>query len=71
MAGIRLWRCTHCEQVASVIDRSILLCGDCFLRQTVEKIMATAFLHDAMPFPITGLAPTRPAPAADREYSSR
>jgi len=44
MSGIRLWRCSRCcEQVAVVVDRTKLFCGECFYRQTVERGMPVAF----------------------------
>ena len=73
MSGIRLWRCSRCcEQVAVVVDRTRLFCGECFYRQTVERVMSAAFAtaSDA-PAAVTASAPTRSAPAADRAYSAR
>ena len=51
MAGIRLWRCSRCEQVASVVvdGESTLLCGDCFYQRTVDEIMAVTFLPGTLP----------------------
>lgn len=49
MAGIRLWRCSHCEHVAVVVDKDeSLLCGDCFLDRTVNQINAAVFLPAVM-----------------------
>ena len=44
MAGIRLWRCVSCEQVASVVvdGETTLLCGDCFYRKSVQDALTAA-----------------------------
>jgi hypothetical protein len=47
MIGFRLWRCSRCsERVAVVVDRTKLFCGECFYRQTVERVMTAAFVPD-------------------------
>jgi hypothetical protein len=68
MSGIRLWRCSRCcEQMAVVaVDATRLFCGECFYRQTVERVMAEAFAP--APEQITAAAPMRSAPAADQAY---
>ena len=74
MSGIRLWRCSRCyEQAGVVIDRAKLFCGDCFYRQTVERVMSVAFASasDEAPAPLTASAPTRSATAAGPAYWSR
>jgi len=56
MSGIRLWRCSRCyEQPAVVVDRTKPFCGDCFHRQTVERVMSAAFAtaSDQPPAPAT------------------
>jgi hypothetical protein len=64
MSGISLWRCSRCcEQVAVVVDGTKRFCGDCFYRQTVDKIMAAAFA------PAPELTPLPPPPAI-REAAS-
>ena len=68
MSGIRLWRCSRCcvkEAVVS-LDATTLFCGDCFYRQTVERVMAAAFAP--APEQISAAAPMRSAPAADQAY---
>ena len=69
MSGIRLWRCSRCleQEAVVVIERTRLFCGDCFYRQTVERVMAAAFASDS----ITASEPTRSATAADQAYSPR
>ena len=69
MAGTRLWRCSRCEAVASVIDGPLLLCGKCFYRKTVDRIMAAAFVPDA-PAGVTAPARSPQEKAAGRGYSS-
>ena len=73
MSGIRLWRCSRCyEQAAVVVDRTKPFCGDCFYRQTVERVMAVAFATESdAPAPVTASAPTRSASAAGPAYWSR
>ena len=73
MSGIRLWRCSRCcEAVAVVVDRTRLFCGDCFYRQTVERVMSVAFdTASDLPAPVTASAPTRSASAAAPAYWSR
>ena len=47
MPGIQLWRCSRCSnESGTVFQGAKLLCGDCFYRQTVERIMAAAFLPE-------------------------
>ena len=61
MSGIRLWRCSRCCEQAAVVavDSTRLFCGECFYRQTVERIMAEAFA--AAPEPVSAAAPRRSA----------
>lgn len=66
MAGIRLWRCTRCENVASIAVGTTLLCGDCFYRQTVERIMAAAFVSEVLQSP-PPLTHGRPGIRADAQ----
>ena len=51
MSGIRLWRCSRCCEAEAVVavDRTTLFCGDCFYRQTVERVMAAAFAPPSAP----------------------
>jgi hypothetical protein len=64
MSGIRLWRCSRCyEQVGVVVDHAKLFCGDCFYRQTVERVMSAAFAtaSDSAPPPAARGAATAQA----------
>jgi hypothetical protein len=68
MSGIRLWRCSRCcvKEAVVALDPTRLFCGECFYRQTVERVTAEAFAPD--PEPITVAAPRRSATAADQAY---
>jgi hypothetical protein len=53
--------------VAAVVDRSILLCGDCFYRNTVEHVMSAAFIPGTTTMAsLSG----RPAAAPERNTSA-
>jgi len=53
MSGIRLWRCSRCcdQEAVVALDATRLFCGDCFYRQTVERVMAAAFVSSDEPPP--------------------
>ena len=67
MNGIRLWRCSRCCVTEAVValDPTRLFCGECFYRQTVERVMAQAFAP--APAPVTA-APRPSATMADQAY---
>ena len=71
MAGIRSWRCSRCEDVASILEGSALLCGDCFLRQTGERIMAAAFLPNPPAALVRASEPTHVVTAEGQGSSSQ